>query len=83
MPRSARIDMPGLLQHVMVRGIEKRDIFADDKDRQSFLSRFSKLLQETSTDCLAWALLSNHFLWHVQGDVVKLLANFSLQSKMR
>jgi REP element-mobilizing transposase RayT len=52
--------MPGLLQHVMVRGIEKRDIFADDKDRQSFLSRFSELLQETSTDCLAWALLSNH-----------------------
>ncbi len=60
MPRSARIDMPGLLQHVMVRGIEKRDIFVDDKDRQSFLIRFSKLLQETSTDCLAWALLSNH-----------------------
>lgn len=60
MPRSARIDMPGLLQHVMVRGIEKRDIFGDDKDRQSFLTRFSKLLQETSTDCLAWALLSNH-----------------------
>lgn len=60
MPRSARIDMPGLLQHVMVRGIEKRDIFVDDKDRQSFLARFSTLLQETSTDCLAWALLSNH-----------------------
>lgn len=60
MPRSARIDMPGLLQNVMVRGIEKRDIFADDKDRLSFLSRFSKLLQETGTDCLAWALLSNH-----------------------
>lgn len=52
--------MPGLLQHVMVRGIEKRDIFVDDKDRQSFLFRFSTLLQETSTDCLAWALLSNH-----------------------
>jgi REP-associated tyrosine transposase len=60
MPRSARIDMPGLLQHVMVRGIEKRDIFMDDKDRQSFLVRFSKLLLETHTDCLAWALLSNH-----------------------
>lgn len=60
MPRFARIDMPGLLQHVMVRGIEKRDIFVDDKDRQSFLARLSALLQETSTDCLAWALLSNH-----------------------
>lgn len=52
--------MPGLLQHVMVRGIEKRNIFLDDEDRQSFLDRFSKLLLETRTDCLAWALLSNH-----------------------
>ncbi|MBI5967409.1 MAG: transposase, partial [Deltaproteobacteria bacterium] len=43
-----------------MRGIEKRDIFLDDEDRQAFLIRFSKLLQETETDCLAWALLSNH-----------------------
>jgi putative transposase len=60
MPRAARLDIPGLLQHVIVRGIEKRDIFNDDQDRQSFLRRFSKLLRETETDCLAWALLPNH-----------------------
>ena len=60
MPRAARLDMPGLLQHVIVRGIEKRDIFLDDQDRQSFLRRFSKLLQETETDSLAWVLLPNH-----------------------
>ena len=60
MPRTARLDIPGLLQHVIVRGIENRDIFLDDQDRQSFLRRFSKLLQETETDCLAWALLPNH-----------------------
>lgn len=60
MPRAARLDITGLLQHVMVRGIEKRDIFLDHKDRQSFLVRFSKLLQDTETDCLAWALLPNH-----------------------
>lgn len=62
MLRSARIDIPGLLQHVMIRGIEKRDIFVDDKDRQLFLSRFSTLLLETGTDCLAWALMPNHVL---------------------
>jgi len=28
MPRQARIDIPGLLQHVIVRGIERRNIFA-------------------------------------------------------
>lgn len=61
MPRSARIDIPGLLQHVIVRGIERRDIFLDDNDRVLFLERLSNLLVETNTECLAWALMSNHF----------------------
>jgi len=60
MPRSARLDIPGLLHHVIVRGIEKRSIFLDDQDRHSFFTRFSFLLEETSTDCLAWAFLDNH-----------------------
>jgi len=60
MPRAARLDIAGLLQHVIVRGIEKRDIFLDDDDRQFFLKRFSKLLLETETDCLAWAIMPNH-----------------------
>jgi len=60
MPRVARRDVPGVLQHVIFRGIEKRKIFLDAKDRQSFLNRFSDLLVETETDCLAWALLPNH-----------------------
>lgn len=61
MPRTARIDIPGLLQHVIVRGIERRDIFFDDNDRRLFLERLSKLLAETGTECLAWTLMSNHF----------------------
>ena len=39
MPRKARIDIPGLLQHVIVRGIERRNIFKDDDDRKIFLLR--------------------------------------------
>ena len=34
MPRLARLDITGLLQHVIVRGIERRDIFNDDHGRQ-------------------------------------------------
>lgn len=60
MPRSARIDIEGVLQHVMVRGIERRDIFLDDCDRSAFKDRLSQLLVKTRTDCLAWSLLSNH-----------------------
>jgi len=61
MPRSSRIDIPGLLQHVIVRGIERRDIFLDDSDRALFVDRLSKILIDTGTGCLAWALMSNHF----------------------
>ena len=61
MPRLARLDIAGLLQHVIVRGIEQRDIFNDDHDRQLFFDRFTKLLHETGVRCYAWALLSNHF----------------------
>lgn len=61
MPRKARLDIPGLLQHVIVRGIERRKIFLDDNDRDVFIRRLSTLLEETETDCFAWALIPNHF----------------------
>ncbi len=61
MPRQARLDIPGLLQHVIVRGIERRKIFIDDFDRKRFVERLSDLLEETDTDCFAWALIPNHF----------------------
>jgi len=61
MPRVARLDVPGLLQHVIVRGVERREIFADDSDRRRFLNRLSGLLEETETCCYAWALIPNHF----------------------
>jgi len=61
MPRLARLDIAGVLQHVIVRGIERRDIFTDDQDRQRFVDRFNSLLSETCVRCYAWSLLSNHF----------------------
>ncbi|EFK06315.1 conserved hypothetical protein [delta proteobacterium NaphS2] len=60
MPRIARIDAPGLLHHVMIRGIERRKIFKDDMDREDFIERLSILLPETKTQCHAWSFLSNH-----------------------
>jgi putative transposase len=60
MPRTARLDTPGLLHHIMIRGIERRHIFMDDVDREDFIGRLSRLLPETLTQCYAWAFLSNH-----------------------
>lgn len=60
MPRTARLDIPDLLHHVIVRGVNREFIFRDDADRSRFLKRFSFLLAETGTECLAWSLMSNH-----------------------
>ena len=49
MPRKARIDAPGALHHIIVRGIERRKIFYDDPDRNNFLERLGVILTETST----------------------------------
>lgn len=60
MPRLARLDSPGVLHHIMIRGIERRNIFRVAKDRKDFLGRLSNLLPETKTSCYAWVFMSNH-----------------------
>jgi len=60
MPRKARIDAPGALHHIIVRGIERRKIFYDDSDRENFLERLGLVLTESDTPCFAWALIPNH-----------------------
>jgi REP element-mobilizing transposase RayT len=61
MPRQPRLDIPGLLHHVIARGVDGCKIFREAWDRETFVTRLSALLLETDTDCFAWALLSNHF----------------------
>ena len=60
MPRQARLDSPGTLHHVIVRGIEKRDIVNDKYDRKRMVSRLGDLAEETKTSVYAWVLMSNH-----------------------
>ena len=60
MPRGARLDSPGTLHHVMVRGIEGSRIVTDDDDRHLFLSRLGIAAAATGTKIYAWALMTNH-----------------------
>lgn len=62
MPRQARLDIPGLVYHVMARGIDGQSIFRDDDDREGFLTRLSGEIGKLGGPQLyAWALMSNHF----------------------
>ncbi len=60
MPRKTRIDAPGALHHIIIRGIERKKIFRSDYDRSDFVGRLAELVPETQTECFAWALIPNH-----------------------
>ncbi len=60
MPRQARLDSPGTLHHVILRGIEKKAIVKVDADREDFVSRLGCLSDETGTAIYAWSLMTNH-----------------------
>ena len=60
MPRQARLDVPGALHHIMVRGLNKSAIFHDNQDRTRFLERLGQTIDEGECSVYAWVLMSNH-----------------------
>ncbi len=64
MPRQARLDAPGTLHHIIIRGIEGQEIFRDDRDREDFLSRIGQLVEETGTRIPAAPLRA----WNPRGN---------------
>ncbi|MDL1988956.1 MAG: hypothetical protein LWX08_15195 [Deltaproteobacteria bacterium] len=48
MPRLARLDAPGVLHRIIIRGIERRNIFRDNKDRDNFIDRLSDFGKKVS-----------------------------------
>lgn len=61
MPRKGRLHLEGGCYHVMGRGLERRYIFDTAEDKQDFLDRLAGGLAATGTECLAWAVMSNHY----------------------
>lgn len=60
MPRTARLDAPGVLHHVICRGIERREVFLDDADRADSVRRLAALATDGAITLCAWALMPNH-----------------------
>jgi putative transposase len=60
MPRGPRLDAPGTLHHVIVRGIDQGSIVRDDTDRKTFIDRVGLLAKGSGTCIYAFALMTNH-----------------------
>jgi REP element-mobilizing transposase RayT len=60
MPRQARVKSKTGIYHVMLKGIDDRDIFLDDDDRSKFLEQLLKSKEKGDFSLLAYCLMDNH-----------------------
>jgi putative transposase len=60
MPRQARLDMPGALHHIMVRGINKKAVFSDKQDKEQLLERLGLNIIEGQSFVYAWVVMDKH-----------------------
>jgi hypothetical protein len=49
MPRKDRLNAPGAIRHIIVRGIERRKIFWDDADHEDLRERLGGILRGSQT----------------------------------
>ncbi len=61
MARPLRIQFAGAFYHITCRGIERRKIYMDDKDRHKFLALLEDSLETYQVILYAYILMSNHF----------------------
>ncbi len=61
MPRKPRIEYAGAIYHVMCRGNNGDDIFADDDDRETFLRTLDEVCEQTGWRVYAYVLMGNHY----------------------
>lgn len=61
MARPLRIEFAGALYHVTARGNAQADIYADDSDRQQFLSLLQNTVERYDWNCHAYCLMDNHY----------------------
>jgi putative transposase len=61
MPRQPRIEYAGGVYHVLSRGNRQEAIFADDTDRQAFLTLLGQTCGRTGWQVHAYVLMSNHY----------------------
>ncbi|WP_459903873.1 transposase [Desulfosarcina cetonica] len=75
---------------MIIRGIERKNIFKDTADKENLTERLSRLIPETQTLCYAWAFLSNHahFLFRsgpdgLSGLMQRLLTGYAVSFNRR
>jgi putative transposase len=61
MPRSPRINVPGMVYHVINRGVKQLAIFHDDEDRLEFLDWLKEMRHKYPVEIHQYSLMTNHY----------------------
>ena len=61
MARPLRIEYPGAVYHVTSRGNEKKAVYRDDHDRETFLNTLQHVTKRYNWLCHAYCLMDNHY----------------------
>jgi putative transposase len=72
MARPLRVEFPGALYHVIVRGNERKAVFRDDRDREDYLRRLAHYAQKFEFRVLAYCLMDNHIHLAIEAGKVPL-----------
>lgn len=60
MARKLRVQYEGAIYHVTIRGVDRREIFGDDRDRERFLERLGEAVEEYGVCLYLFCLMTNH-----------------------
>ncbi len=66
MARPLRIEYPGAFYHVINRGLERREIFRDSKDREYFFFLLKHLHEKYGLWVHCYCLMSNHYHLYIE-----------------
>lgn len=61
MARRLRIEYAGAIYHIACRGVERRTIFLDDRDRRRFLAQLARATADCQIRLYLYCLMPNHF----------------------
>ena len=61
MARKIRIEYAGAAYHVVARGNQGRNIYADDRDRKLWLATLGEACAKTGWRIHAWVMMHNHY----------------------
>ena len=81
MARKLRVEYPGAIYHVMIRGDQKESIFRDDQDRQRFIHTLAEACRKTGWQVLALCLMPNHFHLVIETPRGNLVAGMSMMEE--